>query len=102
MITIMLHPIDGGITYDVSCNGEMLAMDVIEPVSAAAWVLHDRGLEGPFQMVGPTGRLRMTFPSIAAAAANSRRKAPPPLKVAFKSKKGTGVAQKKITQNGTI
>jgi hypothetical protein len=72
VITIVLHPRDGGIVYDASLDGETIVTNVTNPEAAAAWVMHERGLSGPFQTTDATGRIRMTFPSIADAP----RKAP--------------------------
>ena len=68
MITVILHPADRFGNYDVELDGEVIVSGSHDPEHAAARVMLAMGMAGPFRTVGPTGRLRMTFPSVEMAA----------------------------------
>jgi hypothetical protein len=108
MITIVVEKTglgERGLLYEARLDGEVIVTSSICPGYDAARVLQARGLSGPFQTVGSTGRLRMTFPSIEKAALLTLREDDKGLRVvkwrslprgsfkdAFKSSEGTDVA----------
>ena len=78
MITIVLHPRNYDLVYDVELDGEMILIgtDNIAPEYAAARVMRDRGVTGPFQTTDKTGCIRMTFASIEETAKWTIRESP--------------------------